>query len=60
MAIICFIAPFRPFKACFNSFGYDVPEFEEEDYDKVCLTFSTDYDKENPLTINSGQLRLLK
>jgi hypothetical protein len=60
MSAICFLAPFRPFKTMFNSCGYDEPEFNEEDYDKVCLTFSTDYDKENPLTIKSGQLRLLK
>ena len=59
LAVICFVAPFRPFKAMFHSCGYDEPEFAEEDYDKVCLTFSTDYDKENPLTIKSGQLRLL-
>ena len=59
MAIIFFVAPFRPFKACFNACGYTEPEFSEEEYDKVCLTFSTDYDKENPLTIKSGQLRLL-
>jgi hypothetical protein len=60
MAAICFLAPFAPFKAVFNSCGYDEPEFAEEDYNKVCLTFSTDYDKENPLTIKSGQLRLLR
>ena len=28
-------------------------------YRKVALTFSTDYDKENPLTSQQGQLRLL-
>ena len=59
LSIICCIAPFSPFKACFNSCGYSEPEFADESYDKVCLTFSTDYDKENPLTIKSGQLRLL-
>lgn len=60
MAGICFLAPFGPFKACFNACGYVEQELAEEEYDKVCLTFSTDYDKENPLTIKSGQLRLLK
>ena len=28
-------------------------------YREVALTFSTDYDKENPLTSQQGQLRLL-
>jgi hypothetical protein len=60
LAAICFLAPFGPFKAAFNACGYEEPEFAEEEYDKVCLTFSTDYDKENPLTIKSGQLRLLQ
>lgn len=59
LSIICCLAPFSPFKTCFNACGYVEPEFADESYDKVCLTFSSDYDKENPLTIKSGQLRLL-
>ena len=35
-------------------------DFGDEPYDNVFLTFSTDYDKENPLTIKKGQLRLLQ
>lgn len=59
LAIICFLAPFAPFKKCFNSCGYTEPDLAEENYDKICLTFSTDYDKENPLTNKQGQLRML-
>ena len=60
MAALCCVAPFAPFRACFEACFYSKPPFMNEEYDKVCLTFSTDYDKENPLTIKSGQLRLLK
>ena len=50
MAVACCIMPYFPFKICFNA-CYTEPEFTEEDYDNVALTFSTDYDRENPLTI---------
>jgi hypothetical protein len=50
LSIMCCIAPFAPFKYCFSC-GYAEPDVGNELYDKVCLTFSTDYDKENPLTI---------
>lgn len=41
---------------------YYTPEQEEEEntaYKKVALSFPSDYDKENPLTMQEGQKRLL-
>lgn len=35
-------------------------EEENTAYKKVALTFPSDYDKENPLTINDGQKRILE
>jgi hypothetical protein len=53
---LCLILPVR------SIIHYYTPEQEEEEntaYKKVALTFPTDYDKENPLTTNKGQQRLL-
>lgn len=57
VACICICCPFR----------YLINRFIDEDevlqnetkYRDVALTFSSDYDKENPLTSQKGQLRLL-
>jgi len=56
-ALICMLLPIR---SCINR---RVNKKEALDSDKtyksLALTFSSDYDKENPLTIKAGQLRIL-
>ena len=57
LAVFCLILPVR------SILHHITPEVEEEEntaYKKVALTFPSDYDKENPLTINSGQKRILE
>ena len=50
-ALICFVLPFRSLLDCmFNSEEAD----DDRQYKKVCHTFSSDYDRENPLTKQKG------
>jgi hypothetical protein len=58
LSVVCFVSPFGVIKKVFDT-CHDESKFQDEKYENVILTFSTDYDKENPLTIKSGQLRLL-
>lgn len=37
----------------------EVVEEENTSYKEIALTFPSDYDKENPLTMQKGQMRLL-
>ena len=58
LSIIYIFCPFRLLIKRFVSKG-DEALMSTIKYKDVALTFSTDYDKENPLTVQQGQIRLL-
>ena len=57
IAVLCIVAPVRSFIN--RRINQNSALEGEKGYKDLALTFGTDYDKENPLTIKAGQLRLL-
>jgi len=57
-ALICLIIPFRSILKVFINLREALND--ERRYKKFALSFSSDYDKENPLTKKQGIIRLLK
>lgn len=56
LTICCCLLPVR---TIIYKFKKEVAEEENTAYKEIALTFPSDYDKENPLTMQKGQLRLL-
>jgi hypothetical protein len=56
LTIVCCLCPIR---TIIYKCKKDVAEEENTAYKEIALTFPSDYDKENPLTMQKGQLRLL-
>lgn len=54
--ICCLLLPIR---SILHKMNPSVAEEENTAYKKVALTFPSDYDKENPLTMQEGQKRLM-
>jgi len=48
-----------PVRTLIYKFRTEVAEEENTSYKEIALTFPSDYDKENPLTMQKGQMRLL-
>jgi hypothetical protein len=58
LTLACIIAPIRwCITKCVNT---DDSESEDKQYIDLVHAFPTDYDKENPLTVKQGQLRMLE
>jgi len=59
--VIAFVCVILPIRSCINRRINKKEALDNDnEYDSLALTFSTDYDKENPLTIKKGKLRLLQ
>lgn len=56
LTICCCLCPIR---TILYKLKKDVVEEENTSYADIALSFPSDYDKENPLTMQKGQLRLL-
>lgn len=58
VAVMCLIAPIR---TCIARFVDEEKALNnDKEYSTLVSAFPTDYDKENPLTIKKGQLRILQ
>jgi hypothetical protein len=55
---ICFLI--LPVRAYLHHITPEAEEEENTEYKKVALSFPSDYDKENPLTMADGQKRLME